>query len=179
MGGIFFYFDRVLPYPLSNSRGMLSRFYQQFIRSRNNITNSRIRNQNSKYLHATCFRMKVEIRLVVFFLIARNIAVTNFNTYLQPLIQWVSVERLLRFVNTIDFQQILTGVLATLIQWVSVERLLRFVNTIDFQPPSERAKEWKTNPVSFFFATIVDDIWLLYSRKTRLRAVSQCWVQGT
>ena len=143
MGETFFCFDRVLPYSLDNSRGILSRFYQQFIRSTNNITNSRIRNQNSKYLLATCFRIKVEIRLVVFFLIARNISITNSNTYSEPLIQWVSVER-----------------------------LLRCVNTIDFQPPSKRAKERKTNLVSFFFATIVDNIWLFYSTKTRVRAVS-------
>ena len=31
MGGTFFYFDRVLQYPLDNSRAILSRFYQRFI----------------------------------------------------------------------------------------------------------------------------------------------------
>ena len=62
---------------------------------------------------------------------------------------------------------------------MGVERSLRCVNTIDFQPPSKRAKERKTNPVSFFFATIVNNNWHFYSRKTRLRGVSQGWVRGT
>ena len=150
MGGTLFYFDRVLPYPLDNSQGIFNRFYQRFIPSTNNITNSGIRNQNSKYLHETCFKMKVESRLVVFFLIARNIAVTNSNTYSELLIQWVSVERSL---------------------WC--------VNTINFKPPSKRAKEMKTNHVSFFSATFVDNSWHFYSTKIRLRVVSQCWVRGT
>ena len=150
VGGTFFYFDRVLPYPRDNLRGILSRFYQRFIPLTNNVTNSGIRNQNSKYLHETCFRMKVEIRLVVFFPIARKISVANSNTYLE-----------------------------LLIQWVSVERSLRCVNTIDFQPPSKRAKEMKTNHVSFFSATFVDNSWHFYSTKIRLRVVSQCWVRGT
>ena len=94
--------------------------------------------------------MKVELRLLVFFLIARKISVTNSNTYSDPLIQWVSVER-----------------------------SLRCVNSIDFQPPSKLAKERKTNPVSFFFATIVDNNWHFYSTKTGLQEVSQCWVRGT
>ena len=130
VGGAFFYFDRVLPYPLNNSRGILGRFYQRLIRSANNITNSGIRNQNWKYLQATCFRKKVESHLVVFFLFARNISVTNSNTDLKPLIQWVSVERSL---------------------WC--------VKTFDFQLSSKRAKERKINHVSFFFATIVDNNW--------------------
>lgn len=94
--------------------------------------------------------MKVEIRLVVLSHCSKHCGKKFQNTYSGPLIQWVSVER-----------------------------SLRCVNSIDFQPHSKRAKERKTNPVSFFFATIVDNNWHFYSTKTRLRAVSQCWVRGT
>ena len=126
----------LLLYPLDNSQDILSRFYQQFIRSTNNVTNSGIRNQNSKYLHATCFREKEEISSVLSFSIARNISITNSNTYSEPLIQWVSLER-----------------------------SLQCVNNIEFQPLSKRAKERKTNPVSFFFATIVDNNCLFIPRR--------------